>query len=89
VIGVAVREEDRIDAIDLVRERLRAQIRARVDEQPKVIVGLDENRRTHSPVARIVRLARGTVAADHRHAARGASAEESDLQGSMIRLSSC
>ena len=87
---MAVREEDRVDAPDVVRERLRAQIGRRVDEDvsnrvagERRLVGasvgeLDQDRGPRAAVAGIGRAADGAVAADRRHAVRRAGAEEGD-----------
>ena len=89
VIGVAVGEENGVDAADPVRQRLLAQVGAGIDEQRRAVVGLDEDRGPEPAIARVGRPAGAAVAADHRHAARRSGAEKRDLQGSMIRLSSC
>ena len=67
VIGVAVREEDRVDAADAVAQRLGAQVGTGVDEHAGA-GRLDEDRRPQPRVARVGGAARGAVAADHRHA---------------------
>ena len=55
VIGVAVREDDRVDAADTKCQRLRADVGACIDQQRQPIIGLDEDRGTPSFVARIGR----------------------------------
>ena len=52
---MAVGEEDGVDAPDVVRQRLRAQIGPGVDQQPAVVVGGDEDRRPQPLVAGIGR----------------------------------
>ena len=68
VVGVAVREQDRVDAGEPEAQRLRAQVGRRVHEHLEPVVELDEDRRAPAPVARVVGPARGALAADHRHA---------------------
>ncbi len=94
VIGVTVREDDRVDAADIERQRLRADVGSSIDEQRQSIIGLDVDRRTPSFVVRIGRPTRPAVAADHRHAVRRSSTEKRDAQGSgrygsMMRFSPC
>ena len=89
VVGVAVGEDDRVDASNAVGQRLLAQIGSGIHQHRRAIVELHEDRRPQAAVARVGRLARAAVAADHRHAARRSGSEKSDRQGSMIRLSSC
>ena len=79
VVGVAVREEDRVHAADVVRQRLRAQVGPGVDQQLPAIVGRRSARTGAAAVARIGGPADGAVAADHRHAVRRAGAEKRDL----------
>ena len=83
VIGVAVREEDRVDARDAVRQRLLRADRwpcrpAPMRTPPSGRVDLEEDRRAGAAIARIGRPADGAVAADHRHAVRRAGAEKRD-----------
>ncbi len=90
VIGVAVREQNRVEAPDVVRERLGTQVARGVHQHVprRAMVGgrarrqrvgagmqVDQNGWTASAVARIGRLAHVAVAADHRHAVRRAAAE--------------
>ena len=75
VIGVAVRIDNGVDASDAVRERLHAQVRRRVDEHRRPAVGLNQDGRARSFVARIGRAAGAALAADHRHAVRRARAQ--------------
>ena len=84
-----VGEEDRVDAPDAMRQRLRAQIGPGVHEHRRAVVELDEDRRAQPAVARVGRVARAAVAADHRHAVDVPVPRKVIVQGSMIRLSSC
>jgi hypothetical protein len=43
VVGVAVREQDRIHAIEVVREGLGAEVRGRVDEHPDATAHLEQD----------------------------------------------
>jgi len=81
VIGVRVREENRVDPADVVRERLRAEIGGGVDEDRGPAVGLDQNRRTQAPIAGIDRSADGAVAADGGNARRRPAAKDSYAKG--------
>ena len=67
VIGVAVREKNRIDPGHAVGQRLHAQIGGGVDQDRRPILNLDIDRRSRAAIARIGRPAHGTGAADHRH----------------------
>jgi hypothetical protein len=78
VVGVAVREEDRVDAVDAMRQRLLPEVRRRIDQDPGVAGHVDEDRRTEPLVPRIGGQADGTAAADHGNAMRGAGAEKRD-----------
>ena len=88
VIGVAVREEDRIDALDAGGQRLLPEVRRRVDEDRGVTGNIDVDRGAQTRVSRIGRAADVAGAADHRHAGRGSGTEERDAaggQGMMMR----
>jgi hypothetical protein len=79
VIGVAVGVEQRVHARDTELEGLRSQVGRGVHEH--VEAGkLHVDRRTPPAVPRIARRADGAAAADHRHAMRGAGAEERDAR---------
>ena len=75
---MAVREQDRVDAPDVVGQRLRAEVGGRVDENRTDRLGerrlgavglqLDENRRPRPAIAGIGRAADRAVAPDGRHA---------------------
>ena len=51
VIGVAVREEDRVDPADAVGQRLRAEVGSGIDEHAGPVVGIDVDRGAQ-PVSR-------------------------------------
>ena len=76
VIGMRVRDEERVHPANVVRERLRSQVGRRVHEHARVVVELDVRGRAEACVARIGRSADVAVAADHGHAVRRAGAEE-------------
>jgi hypothetical protein len=84
VIGVTVGEQNRIDARDAVGQRLFAQIGGSIHQHTAdaahVTVRLEENRWPGAAIARVVRVADGAGAANHRHAVRGAGAEQRDLK---------
>ena len=77
-IGVAVREQDGVDARDAIGECLLPQIGGGIDQDRRPAVDVDVNGRPRPPIARVGRLAHGAGAADHRHAMRGATAKEGD-----------
>ncbi len=81
VIGVAVREEDRIDALDAGGERLLPEVRRSVDEDRGVTGHIEVDRRAQTRVSRIGRAAHVAGAADHGHAGRGPGTEERDAAG--------
>ena len=78
VVGVGVREEDGVDARKLETERLRAQVRRRVDQHGGAVVEGERQRRAPTLVARIVRAAGRAAAGDHGHAGRRSGSEEGD-----------
>ena len=55
MIGVAVREQDRVDARDAVRQRLLPEVGRGVDEDRRVAGHVDVDRRPQPLVARIGR----------------------------------
>ena len=87
VIGVAVGEENCVDAAHVARERLRAEVGRGVDEnrsngrrerRRRVAGDLDPDRGARPLVARIRRSTHSTIAADRRNAARRAAAQDRD-----------
>ena len=68
VIGVAVREQDRVETPDVVRESLGAQIGPGVHEQTPVVIGGDEYRSSLPAIFRITGVAGRAIATNHRHA---------------------
>ena len=80
VIGVAVREHDRVDAADALLQRLLAQIGRGVDEDLRAVFDVDEIEGRVRRVARIGRAAHRAPAADHRHAVRSAAAQDGDVR---------
>ena len=79
VVGVRVRVEHRIHAAEFFAQRLRAEVRRRIDEELD-LRRADERRGAQPLVARILRTAHRAIARDHRHALRGARAKEGDLE---------
>jgi hypothetical protein len=53
VIGVVVREEDRIDTIDSRRDELQSELRWRIDENSRFSIALNERADPGSLVPRI------------------------------------
>ena len=80
VIGVTVREGDRVDARDAMRQRLSSQVGTGIDEQTGAVVSLNQEGRALAPVAWVLGSAGRALAADHRHAVGGTRAKERDLQ---------
>ena len=73
VIGVVVGPENRIHAIDPIRQQLRAAIGRGVDEKPFSLVALYRDRHPCAAVSRLVRIAVSPIAGsvfapDTRHA---------------------
>src|SRR5205085_7462505 len=73
VVGVAVRYENGVEALDVLTEGLLSKIGRRVDEHHLAFV-LDEHGDAQALVARVVRRARLALAADGGHAGRSARA---------------
>jgi hypothetical protein len=88
VVGVAVGIDHRVDARQLLRQRLAAQVRSGVDEHLGAVIVCHHDRGAEAPVFRGRRLAHAAGAADHRDALRGAGAKERDAhaQGLTMRL---
>ncbi len=80
--------EDRIEAVGAGVEQLAAQVGRRVDQDARRAL-VDQDRAAPAPVARVVGGADPAAAADHRHPARGAAAEDGDpheVSGGRARL---
>jgi hypothetical protein len=89
MIGMTVREQDRVDATDVVCERLSPKIGGSVDEhvadgggnwrprtRPFAFLQVDQNRRTRAMVPRVGRMADRTIASYSRNAVRRAGPEK-------------
>ena len=81
VIGVAVGEQDRVHAIEIVGEGLSTEIRGRIDEHAHPVGQFEQDRRPAPAIARVRRAAGAAAAADHRHAVGRPGAEEPDRAG--------
>jgi hypothetical protein len=68
MVGVAVREQDRVHAIEVVCEGLRPQVRRGVDQDAPAAGKLEQDGRPAPAIAGVRRTARAAAAADHRHA---------------------
>jgi hypothetical protein len=79
VVGVIVGVKHRIDPVHVGRDELHAQLRRRIDEEPRPIVRLDERAYARAPVARIGRAAHLAVTPELRHPKAGAGAEKGEL----------
>ncbi len=75
MVGVRMRENDRVDHVDAMGDALETQLRRRIDEDPGIVVG-DDDGWPHSLVTRIGAGADRTMAADHGDAGAGAAAEK-------------
>src|SRR2546423_2464118 len=73
VVGVAVRDENGVEVLDVLTKRLLPEIGRRVNEYRLAVV-LDEHGDAQAFVARVVRRARLALAADGGHAGRSARA---------------
>src|SRR3984885_15365912 len=87
VVGVRVREQNRVHARDPRAQGLIAKVWRGVD-QHAVITILDVNRRPKALVPRILRMAYGAAAADHRHPDAGARSEHRNANGLRGHLKS-
>ena len=76
MVCVAVREEHRVHARQIVTQRLGAQIRRGVNQDARAVWQRHVNRRPRALIVRIGRRAHGARAADHRHAVGRAGAQE-------------
>ena len=68
VIGMRVRQQDRVEMSHTKRQRLLSQVRPGIDEDARVRRHVEIDRRTQALVSRIGGPADGAVAGDHRHA---------------------
>jgi len=75
VVGVGVGEQHGVHPVDPLRHELQPQLGRGVDQEAAP-ARLDQRRGAHAPVARVRRRAGAAVAADLRHAERGAAAEQ-------------
>jgi len=80
VIGVVVREENRVDPDDASGDELQPQLGRRVDQNAGSSIRLDERADPGSLVPRIGRAAYRTAAADLRNAEAGPRSEEREPQ---------
>jgi hypothetical protein len=53
MVGVIVREQDRVDAVNAARDQLQSQLGRRIDQQPRPAIGLDGGADAVPAVARI------------------------------------
>ena len=65
VIGVVVREEHSVDAVNAPCDQLQPQLGGRVDEYSRTTVRLDESADARSLIARIRRTAHRTSTTEH------------------------
>jgi hypothetical protein len=79
VIGVRMRENDRIHFANILAQRLCPEISPGI-HNPRTFRRLDIDRGAQPLVARIGRPAYIAIAANHRHTLRRAGAEECDLE---------
>ena len=86
VIRVAVGIDDGVHAFHVVGQRLRAQIRRRVDEKRRTVPYFNEHRRTKPAVARIGGPAGAAFAPDHGHAVGRARPQHKHPCGRLGRV---
>jgi len=79
VVGMRVRIENAIEAIDAGGEQLQPQFRRRVDEQTRACVTLHDRANASSFVSRVRRPAHRALAAELRDAEAGSGTEKGDL----------
>src|ERR1700686_4771168 len=84
MVGVLVREQDRVQAIDLGSQGLRAEVRRGVDQDVPAAVA-DQDRRPQAVIARIVGAADLAVAADRGHTHAGAGPQNCDAQPIAVK----
>jgi hypothetical protein len=75
VVGVRMREDDRVEPADIFAQGLGAKVGAGVDH-PGAFRRFDIDGRAQTLIARIGRMTDLTIAADHGHALRSSRAEE-------------
>jgi hypothetical protein len=80
VIGMPVREQQRIDAAHIEPERLGPEIRSGIDEQVQPVIRFHQDGGAQPVITRVGRPADGAIAPDHRHAVRRACTQEGDVQ---------
>ena len=79
VIGVRVRENDRIDLADIFAKRLGPEIGPSVHHE-RALGRFDIDRRTQPLIARIWRSTHIAIATNHWHTLRRSGAEERELK---------
>ena len=79
VIGVRVRENDRIDTPNILAQRLCPEISPSIHD-PRAFWRFDIDRGAQPLVARVGRPAHIAITTNHRHPLRGAGAQESNSQ---------
>src|SRR5262245_13182664 len=77
VVCVAMRNQQRVEPVDLFAQRLLAKISRDIDHHATPVIFYHQAG-AQTLVARIVRPANFTIAPDHRHADRRPCSEESD-----------
>ena len=91
VIGMIVRPEHGIQPMDIVGQKLRAQIGGRIDKNAAAGLTLQHDRNTRAPVLRVggVALApvRAMLATEARYAGRRTAAEDRQLHAEAFRNS--
>jgi hypothetical protein len=79
VIGVGVRDEHRVEPIEVRREGLRPEVRAAIEEKTASVGGGKEGARPPAAVARVGRDADRAATTKARHAERRAGSEEANF----------
>ena len=82
VVGVIMRVEYSVDAIDSCGDELKAKLRGRVDEKSRAFVCFDKRANSVTLVSRIGRVTDSAAAADLRNTKTRSGAEERQLHAS-------
>ena len=88
MIGMGVREQNRVELFQADAEGLLAEIGRRINQQAMAIM-FDEHRRAQPLVARVIRQTSLALAADRRHANRRARAEKSNVHRFLDAPTNC
>jgi hypothetical protein len=83
VVGVVVREEQRVNLSNVGGEQLQPQLRRRIYEKERAVIAFDARPYPASLVPRITRVTDLAIATDLRNPEACSRAEESQLQSDL------